>query len=236
MAQVNPENSTSMPVNPTRRRFLSQAAGVAAGGTVLALATVSATEGAAAPMVALASSGADPIFALIARHRAEQQAYGDALMHLAELHETVPSEILRGSRVQWGMNDGEPHYLYSREHIDYIMEWSPDFASTPEIRDRLYAALDRDANEISTKRAEYGVTASDDRVEQLCRSCQDLCWVLANTMPTSIAGVAAVLRYANEFEDRGEEWPDTDMIGSDGWHYQLRQTAARALETIQGTG
>jgi hypothetical protein len=31
-----------------------------------------------------------------------------------------------------------------------------------------------------------------------------------------MAGVAAVLRYANEFENSGEEWPETDTIGSDG--------------------
>ena len=57
---------------------------------------------------------------------------------------------------------------------------------------------------------------------------------LATTIPTTLAGVAAVLRYANECEDKGEEWPATDTIGSDGWHYQLRQTAARALEALQG--
>lgn len=204
----------------TRRRFLASAAVAGAAAAIVA------------PAASLASPGVDPIFALIARHRAEQQAYGDALMAQAELDEIMPKEIKRGSRVQWGMKDGEPYYLYSREHIDYIMEWSPDFASTPEIRDRLYAALARDANELSAKRAEYDATAADDRVEQLCNSCQDLSWALANTMPTSIAGVAAVLRYANEFEDRGEEWPDTDAIGSDGWHYQLRATVAAAIETL----
>ena len=49
------------PVDPTRRRFLSQAAGVAAGGTVLALAAIPPTPAAAAPAGAL-----DPVFALIA--------------------------------------------------------------------------------------------------------------------------------------------------------------------------
>ncbi len=131
---------------------------MAARGVALTLATVPATA-AAAPTGSLAQSEADPIFALIARHRAEQEAYGEALV--------------------------------AREH---------------------------------------GVTAND-RDEQLCHSCHELGWALANTTPTSLAGVAAVLRYVNEFEDRGEEWPDTDTIGSDGWHYQLRQTAARALET-----
>src|SRR5258706_164832 len=40
MAQVNPENPTSIPVDQPRRRFLPQAAGVPAGGAVLALATI----------------------------------------------------------------------------------------------------------------------------------------------------------------------------------------------------
>jgi len=39
MAQADSNISTTAPVDSTRRRFLSQAAGVAAGGTVLALAT-----------------------------------------------------------------------------------------------------------------------------------------------------------------------------------------------------
>jgi hypothetical protein len=109
------------------------------------------------------------------------------------------------------------------------MEWAPDFASTPEIRARLHAELTRDMSELSAKQAEHGVTAANDQVERLCDSCQDLAWALANTVPTSIAGVAALLRYANECEGSGEEWPDTDTIGSEGWHYQLRQTAAAGL-------
>jgi hypothetical protein len=44
-----------------------------------------------------------------------------------------------------------------------------------------------------------------------------------------MAGIAAVLRYANEFEDGSDEWPGTYTIGSEGWHYQLRQTLAEAL-------
>ena len=46
------------------------------------------------------------------------------------------------------------------------------------------------------------------------------------------AGIAAVLRFANEIEDGGMEWPSTDAIGREGWHYQLRATMAAAIETI----
>ena len=217
-------NSNQILAASTRRSFLSQAAGVAAGGAVLALATIPPAPAATAP-----APSVDPVFALIAQHRAEQQAYGAALMAQDELHETLPSEVLRGARVKLGMNDGEPNYLHSHEQIDHRMEWSPDFASTPEIRARLHAELDRDMSEQSAKQAEHGVTDASDRVEQLCYSCQDLGWALANTVPISVAGVAALLRYANEFEDDGQEWPDTDAVGSEGWHYQLRQTAAAGL-------
>ena len=50
--------------------------------------------------------------------------------------------------------------------------------------------------------------------------------------PTTLAGVAAVLRFANEVEDAGLQWPDTDTIGSEGWHYQLRATMAAAIEAL----
>jgi hypothetical protein len=45
-------------------------------------------------------------------------------------------------------------------------------------------------------------------------------------------GVAAVLRFANEIEDAGGEWPHTDTIGAEGWHYQLRATMAAAIEAL----
>jgi hypothetical protein len=64
MAQADSDNSTTMPVVQSRRRFLSQAAGVAAGGTVLALATIPPAPAAAAP-----ASPLDPVFALIAAHK-----------------------------------------------------------------------------------------------------------------------------------------------------------------------
>src|SRR5437879_1843917 len=49
MSQADSTNSTPMPAVATRRRFLSQAAGVAAGGTVLALAAIQPADAMAAP-------------------------------------------------------------------------------------------------------------------------------------------------------------------------------------------
>jgi hypothetical protein len=67
ISQSNPLDATS------RRRFLTNAAGVAAG-SALALATVvSAKADTAAPVAAVASSGPDPIFAAITMYRAALQ-------------------------------------------------------------------------------------------------------------------------------------------------------------------
>jgi hypothetical protein len=65
-----------------------------------------------------------------------------------------------------------------------------------------------------------------------CHYVNEVDWKLATTLPTTLAGVAAVLRFANEIEDAGLEWPHTDTIGPDGWHYQLRATMAAAIEAL----
>jgi hypothetical protein len=67
MAQVDSENTTGMPVVSTRRRFLSQAAGVAAGGTVLALATVRPSMAATAPASPLNAANVSPALSAAAR-------------------------------------------------------------------------------------------------------------------------------------------------------------------------
>jgi hypothetical protein len=62
------------PVASTRRHFLSQAAGVAAGGTVLTLATIPPV-----PAVAAPAGPADTVFGLIDAHRMAHAAHGSAL-------------------------------------------------------------------------------------------------------------------------------------------------------------
>ncbi|SIO56294.1 hypothetical protein SAMN05443247_08246 [Bradyrhizobium erythrophlei] len=71
-----------------------------------------------------------------------------------------------------------------------------------------------------------------ERCEAACVAAQEADWKLGTTQPTTLAGVVAVLRLANLIEDEGGEWPYTDTIGPDGWHYQLRATMAAAIETI----
>jgi hypothetical protein len=89
--------------------------------------------------------------------------------------------------------------------------------------------------------AEYGSRSEEawdaaDRCGDACCEVNAICWKLANTPPTKLAGVAAMLRFANEVEDAGLEWPDTDTIGAEGWHYQLRATMAAAVEALIEAG
>jgi ribonuclease HI len=76
-------------------------------------------------------------------------------------------------------------------------------------------------------------------VEEAWQRCCDACgvvneadWRLARTPPTTLAGVAAVLRFVNKIEDGGMEWPGTDTVGPEGWHYQLRASMAAAIEAL----
>jgi hypothetical protein len=154
------------PVDSNRRRFLTNAAGVAAGGTVLALAAIPPTSAATAPTGAL-----DPVFAVIAEKRAADIAHCEAI--------DVQGEF----------------------------EGRGDFRSPAAIE------------------AREGSAAA-------CHYANEVDWKLATTVPTTIAGVAAVLRFANEIEDGGNEWPDTDTVGPEGWHYQLRATIAAAIEAL----
>jgi hypothetical protein len=68
MAQVDSENSTALPVAPTRRRFLSTVVGIAAGGTAVVLA------------IPPAAAIHDPVYALIETHKAMTAAL-DATLH-----------------------------------------------------------------------------------------------------------------------------------------------------------
>jgi hypothetical protein len=173
-----PTNTPISQVDATsRRRFLTNAAGVAAGGSVLALATIppalaaNAPAGSPDPIPAAIDDATDPAFAVIAEKLAADAAHDEAIDVQAE---------------------AESRYGFSSEET--------------------YEASQRSAEK--------------------CRRAHEVGWKLATTTPTSFAGVAAVLRFANEIEDAGNEWPDTETSGPEGWHYQLRATMAAAIEAL----
>ena len=98
MAQVDSENNTVMPVVQSRRRFLSQSAGMAAGGAVLALATIPPAPASAAP-----ASPLDPVFGLIAAHRAARASY------LAAIEEQIRLDSIGDHRSAWDVTEGPCH-------------------------------------------------------------------------------------------------------------------------------
>jgi hypothetical protein len=94
MAQADSNNSTVTPAARTRRRFLSQVASVAAGGTVLALATVPPRPALAAQEGAAGKTEA--IFGLIEDHKAAIAAEHTAMTYYGDLEETIPEHLRRG--------------------------------------------------------------------------------------------------------------------------------------------
>jgi hypothetical protein len=80
---TNTPISQNHPVDvPSRRRFLSHAAGVAAGGSALALATIPPVSAASAPAGAL-----DRVFILIEAHRTASAAHAVACDEQAHLED-----------------------------------------------------------------------------------------------------------------------------------------------------
>ncbi|WP_407122652.1 hypothetical protein [Bradyrhizobium sp. STM 3561] len=96
-----------------------------------------------------------------------------------------------------------------------------------------------EAKDVAEQR--YGIRSEEaweaaERCEAAYHATNEIGWKLATTQPTTLAGVVSVLGLANLIEDEGCEWPDTNTIGPDGWHYQLRATMAAAIETIVRRG
>jgi hypothetical protein len=184
-----------LPTTPTRRRFLSQAAGVAAGGAVLELATVSATAGAAAPMAAVASSGVDPIFARIEEYRTAAKAHAAAAAEYCSHEDTLIdrglglSPFISVLEMRSGPGRAKPVMVYKREYVDIHIP--PDRFS--ELNAAAHAELDA---KIEQHKAIVGdsekilYAAQDAEIEAL----DELVW----TQPTTIAGVLALL----------ELWPE----------------------------
>ena len=121
MSQANSINTTSLPVDLSRRRFMAAAAAASAvSAGALAVAAMPPVAAVGIPAACLTT---DPIFAVIERHRAEQQAYEAAITDQGKLEETLPDEVRRSPRVQFGLRDGvNPYYLYSHEQIEHRLE------------------------------------------------------------------------------------------------------------------
>jgi hypothetical protein len=106
---------------PSRRRFRSQAAGAAAGGTVLALAAVSATVAADRPAAAPADREPDPIFAKIEAHRVAERAYAAACSEQSRREQIVLDEGIGLRPFAVIVNSGLPIVVYSHPQINGLV-------------------------------------------------------------------------------------------------------------------
>jgi hypothetical protein len=208
MAQVDSENTTAMPAVSTRRRFLSQAAGVAAGGTALVLATVSATADAAAPMAALAPSEVDPIFTLIEEYRtAARVSAAAASEHSRREGKLIEQGLGLSPFISVldvsGPGHAQPMVVYNHEYIDRFIP--PDRFSEPN--DAAHASLDAQVwrhNAIMGDSQHVMYAAMDVEREVL----DTIVW----TSATTIAGAVALLEFWSEIRKASHEVLDNDQI------------------------
>ena len=252
------------PIDPTRRRLLT----VAAGGAVAAMA-ISTT----------AQAGPDPIFAAIdAFHRADAAVVavdGDIPDELGDqCHEAYLAVVRTRPITPAGL---AALTSWVRERTDWLSAnsthlpgeelcaiaaaiddatrgmsglkpWSPPLPAAMAVSaDPAFALIAEkraadvahckaiDAQDEFEGRGDFSSDAVIEAQENCAAACHfvnEVDWKLATTIPTTLAGVAAVIRFANEIEDAGLEWPATDAIGPEGWHYQLRATMAAALGAL----
>jgi hypothetical protein len=91
------EKATLPSVDPTRRRFLSQAAGVAAGGSVLALATIPPIAAASAPAAQLNESTLLKLEEQIFEQYEGACTFDDEILRLSEIWTTESHRLYKES-------------------------------------------------------------------------------------------------------------------------------------------
>jgi len=167
---------------------------VAAGGSVLALAAVSATADAAAHRATLAPSD-DPIFALIEDYRTAEKAVAAAASELSRREEMLIEQGLGSSpfisvlEMRDGLYAKKPVTIYKREYVDIHIP--PD----------RFRQLNADAHIALDAKIEQHKAIMGDS-EDVLNAAQDLetesVDALVSTTPTTMAGVIALL----------ELWPE----------------------------
>jgi hypothetical protein len=95
MAQADSKNSITAPAVSTRRRFLSQAAGVAAGGAVLGMALPMPVPAGALERVP------DPILEAIEAHKAARATWLEWVCRHSDLEQELPKEKRQSNIDVW---------------------------------------------------------------------------------------------------------------------------------------
>jgi hypothetical protein len=123
-----PTNTSALPVDPTRRGFLAQAAVAAAGGAALGMTLPLPGSAGAAERVP------DPIHALIEQHRAAYAAWSAAVATECRLEEEISMDLRRTCRTQWDetiVETDDPRWIASEKH--YRQTWNQQDAIAWEI-------------------------------------------------------------------------------------------------------
>ncbi|MBR1190068.1 hypothetical protein [Bradyrhizobium sp. AUGA SZCCT0160] len=213
MAQAKTDNSIPAHSVSTRRRFLSQAAGAAAGGAVLTLATVSGSQAAASPVTA----EIDPIFALIDDYRAAVKEVEAAATEVSRREEFIIQEGLSPYPVVCVVDrtllKPVPVMAYSHAHIDKLVP--PDRFSKANAEAR--AALD-----VQTKRLKDIVDDAEAALNAAFDAEVEARDTLVWTPPTTVAGVLALL----------ELWPEMRSALDDDQADAIRISVIDALQAI----
>jgi hypothetical protein len=175
MLSMPPTNTS---VDPTRRRFLT----VAAAGTIAAVTTSTAAQAAGSP--------ADPIFAKIEAHRqahAASCAASAEIKRLCDLADEIagPREIYIPSMIEPGTTVKASIWLDIEEAIPSA-QFPDQYAH--------YLALLNERSE-----ARYAVTGDTDPIgEEQYAAEWDAVEDFADTVPTTLAGLRAMILYAAE--------------------------------------
>jgi hypothetical protein len=200
MAQVDSENNISMPVDTKRRRFLA----VAAGASVASVGTLAA---AAMPATAPESAAcADPIFAAIAAHR-KAKAASDAAWAEVERLQKLAAETV-GPRHVMVLNMAEPGPVKMFEEATSWLDINKlvPRETHPELNGFYQARLKQQTE------AYDAITGNTDKItEEPLDAYWDSIDEFIDTVPTTMAGLLAMIRYAAEIE---EQEPDAYTRGN----------------------
>jgi hypothetical protein len=218
MAQADFNNSTTAPVDQTRRGFLSNAASIAAGGTVLAMATTH-------PAPAIASQRVpDPIFARIATHKkltADWQRLYDQLQeaeyNAKKEHGRRPIELIHWRNYTIGASeiDTRREQLLEAGEIDPATIEQEYLDANARYQAQVAAGITWDKS--------TGLETLRKDVDRRVAAARRYAKRLARTTPTTAAGAAAIVQYTL----------DDDLVADESyWHMTALRSAVAALNTM----
>jgi hypothetical protein len=196
---------TNTPTDPTRRHLLT----IAAGGAVAA----------AIPTATLAAAPAvDPIFAAIDAHRQAHAASAAATAEIRRLVDLADQAVGRAIEIPSMIEPGTT----VEASIWLDVENAIPFATYPEQHAHYLALLDQH------REARIAITGDTDPIgEEEYAEEWDALGDFADTVPNTLAGLLAMLIYADEMLAK-----ENDAFGE--YHPNLIESLATAARTIGG--